>query len=101
MGFVRAGGKGEVQVGTIREFQVGEKSVAVANIGGKLCAISGICAHESGPLGEGELEGQIVTCPWHGWQFDVTTGKVVASPNLGVDTYPVEIRGDDIFVDAG
>ena len=101
MGFVRAGSKSEVAAGTIKEFQVGATSVAVANVGGKFCAINSICAHECGPLGEGELEGQIVTCPWHGWQFDVTTGKVVTSPNLGVDTYPVEVRGDDIFVDAG
>ncbi len=54
-----------------------------------------------GPLGEGELEGNVVTCPWHGWQYDVTTGKVVMSPSLGVDTYPVEVRGDEIFVDVG
>ena len=101
MPFVRAAGITEVPVGKICEFQVEGKPVALANVSGKLFAISGICAHQAGPLGEGELEGCVVTCPWHNWQFDVTTGKVVASPSLGVDTYPVELRGNDIFVDVG
>ena len=48
-----------------------------------------------------ELDGQVVTCPWHGWQFDVTSGKVVQNPNVGVESYPVEVRGDDVFVDGG
>ena len=101
MAFVRAARKSEVAPGSICEFHVGDKSVAIANVAGKFCAISGICAHQAGPLGEGELEGQVVTCPWHAWQYDVTTGKVVQSPSLGVDSYPVEVRGDDIFVDVG
>jgi nitrite reductase/ring-hydroxylating ferredoxin subunit len=99
MAFVRAAGKDEVKTGTICEIQVGGKAIALANVSGKFCAISSICAHQGGPLGEGELEGQVVTCPWHGWQFDVTTGKVAQSTNMGVDTYQVEVRGDDIYVD--
>jgi len=55
--------------------------------------------HRGGPLGEGDLKGQIVTCPWHGWQYDVTTGKLATNPAVGVENYPVEVRGDDIFVD--
>jgi nitrite reductase (NADH) small subunit len=99
--FVRAASKNDVLPGKIREVQIGDKAVALANVGGKFCAINGVCLHESGPLGEGELDGQVVTCPWHGWQFDVTTGKVVGNSTLGVDAYPVEIRGGDIYVDAG
>ena len=53
------------------------------------------------PLGQGVLNGTIVTCPWHGWEYDVTTGKVKQNPAVGVDCYPVEVRGEDIFVDAG
>jgi nitrite reductase/ring-hydroxylating ferredoxin subunit len=41
----------------------------------------------------------VVTCPWHGWQYDVTTGKVVQNPNMGVACYATELRGDEIFVD--
>jgi len=101
LGFVRAAKKDEVKAGSICEFQVAGESIAVANIAGKLCAISSVCSHEGGPLGEGYLDGQIVTCPWHGWQFDVTSGKLVENPALSVKTYPLEIRGDDIFIDVG
>jgi nitrite reductase (NADH) small subunit len=101
MAFVRAAKKVEVPPGTIREFQLDGKTVAIANVGGKLFIINNTCLHRGGPLGEGELKGQIVTCPWHGWQYDVTTGKLVTNPSVGVETYPVEVRGDDIFVDIG
>jgi nitrite reductase (NADH) small subunit len=99
--FVRAAKKSDLPPGKICEVQVGDKSVALANVDGKLCAINGICLHQAGPLGEGELDGEIVTCPWHGWQYDITTGKVAGDASLGVETYPVEVRGEDIFVDAG
>jgi nitrite reductase (NADH) small subunit len=101
MAFVRAAKKADIPAGKIYEFQVGGQAIAIANISGKFHAINSICAHEGGPLGEGELEGTIVTCPWHSWQYDVTTGKVVQNEALGVECYPVEVRGDDLFVDVG
>lgn len=101
MAFVRAARKEDVPPGKIYEFQVGGQAIAIANVAGKFFAINSVCAHEGGPLGEGELEGTIVTCPWHAWQYDVTTGKVVQNPSLGVECYPVELRGDDVFVDVG
>ena len=101
MGFVRAAGVNEIPAGKIAEVTVQEKCVALANVDGKFYAISGICLHEGGPLGEGDLDGQVVTCPWHAWQFDVTTGKVHANQGMGVETYPVEIRGNDVFIDVG
>lgn len=101
MGFVKAAGIGEVGAGTIRTVSAGGKEIALANVGGTFYAISNTCLHRGGPLGEGSLEGNVVTCPWHGWQFDVTTGKAVMNPNAGVACYPVEVRGDEIFVDVG
>ena len=101
MGFVRAAKLGDVPPGTIREFQVEGKAVAVANVDGQIHAINGVCIHRGGPLGDGPLEGSVVTCPWHGWQYDVTTGKISQNPAVGVDCYRVEVRGEDIFVDAG
>jgi len=99
--FKKAAKVRDIAPGKISEVQVGGKAIALANVAGKFCAISGECLHEGGPLGEGELSGKIVTCPWHAWQFDVTTGKVVENPTIGVQTYPVEVRGDEVFVDAG
>ena len=101
MNIVRATKKDEIPPGTIHEFQLDGKTVAIANVNDKFFAINNVCLHRGGPLGEGELEGSIVTCPWHGWQYDVTTGKVVMNPAVGVDCYLVELRGDDIFVDCG
>jgi nitrite reductase/ring-hydroxylating ferredoxin subunit len=99
MAFVRAARKDDIPAGKIYEFQVAGQAIAIANVSGKFHAINSVCAHEGGPLGEGELEGTVVTCPWHAWQYDVTTGKVVQNVALGVECYPVEVRGDDVFVD--
>jgi nitrite reductase (NADH) small subunit len=99
MAFVRAAKASDIPEGKIREVQIGDKPVALANVAGKFHAINGMCLHQGGPLGEGELEGQIVTCPWHGWQFNVTTGEVSPHGGMSVDCYPIEMRGDEIFVD--
>ncbi len=101
MAFVRAARKQDVPPGKIYEFQVAGQAVAIANLDGTFHAINNICAHEGGPLGEGELNGTTVTCPWHMWQYDITTGKLVQNAAVGVDCYPVEVRGDDVFVDVG
>jgi len=101
MAFLRAARKDEIPDGAIREFAIDGKTIALANVDGKFFAIDNTCLHRGGPLGQGELEGNTVTCPWHGWQYDVTTGKVAVNPAVGVDTYAVEVRGEDIFVDVG
>jgi nitrite reductase (NADH) small subunit len=99
MPFVLATRKEEVPAGSIREFQLDGKSVALANVEGKFFAVNNVCLHRGGPLGEGELDRQVVTCPWHGWQFDVTNGQLLTNAAVTLACYPVEIRGDDIFVD--
>ena len=101
MAFVLAAKAADVPAGTIREFQVGGKAIALANVGGQFHAISNTCLHRGGPLGDGPLEGLLVTCPWHGWQYDVSTGKVGQNPSAGVEVYRVEVRGDEVFVDVG
>ena len=57
MAFVRAARKDDIPVGKIYEFQVAGQAIAIANVSGKFHAINSVCAHEGGPLGEGELEG--------------------------------------------
>ena len=101
MPFVRAARKEEIPPGTIREFQVDGKPVALANVGGTFYAIDNTCLHRGGPLGQGVLDGGVVTCPWHGWQYDVTSGKIPGNPAVGVSCYKVEVRGDDIWVECG
>ncbi len=101
MAFLRAARKDEIPVGSIREFQVNGTTVAVANVDGKFYAMHNTCLHRGGPLGQGVLEDNVVTCPWHGWQYDVTSGKVAMNPSVGVQSFPVEVRGEDIFIDCG
>ncbi len=74
--------------------------IAVFNVGGRFHAIEDTCSHQGGPLSEGTLDGQVVTCPWHGARFDVTTGAVLSLPaRRGVATYPVRVSGPDLLVD--
>jgi nitrite reductase (NADH) small subunit len=101
MAFVKVATVGEVPAGTIREVQVSGKAVALAHVDDKFFAINGICMHQGGPLGEGVLAGKVVTCPWHAWEYDVTTGKLAVNPAHGVESYPVEIRGEEVYVDVG
>jgi nitrite reductase (NADH) small subunit len=101
MAFVRAAKVEDIPAGTIREVEVNGKALALANLGGTFHAIDNGCIHRGGPLGDGPLEGKIVTCPWHGWQYDVTTGKVAQNPTVGVSCYPVELRAGELFVDVG
>jgi len=97
---VRAARKDEIPAGTIREFQVDGKTLAISNIEGKFFAISNTCLHRGGPLGQGVMDGNILTCPWHGWQYDVTTGKLVMNQAIGVKTYAIEVRGEDLWIEA-
>lgn len=78
---------------------IGDKSVVVFNIAGKFFAIDDVCTHDGGPLGEGKLEGFNVTCPRHGAEFDVRTGKAVKLPAVeDVAAYPVQVRDGTIFI---
>ena len=101
MAFVRAVTATDIPAGTIQEVDVNGKALAIANVEGTFHAIDNTCLHRGGPLGDGTLEGKIVTCPWHGWQYDVTTGKVSQNPSVGVTCYAVELRGSDVYVDLG
>jgi nitrite reductase/ring-hydroxylating ferredoxin subunit len=69
------------------------------NVDGRFHALDGICPHAGGPLGQGELNATIVTCPWHGWPFDVTTGKHCLTENIVQTSYPVEIEAGEVFVE--
>ena len=99
MPWLRATKTDELPPGTICELQVNGTTVALANVNGEFHAINNTCLHRGGPLGQGVMAGSTVTCPWHGWEYDVTTGKVTQNPAVGVACYKVEVRGDDIFID--
>lgn len=72
--------------------------IALFNVNGNIFAIDNACPHMGGPLGKGVLEGCIVTCPWHDWQFDVTNGNCVNMPGDDARSISVEIRENEIFL---
>lgn len=92
----------DIAPGTMREFKTTDgKSILVANVNGAFHAIGGTCNHAGGPLCDGTLEGNIVTCPWHGSKWNVEDGKCV---EFAVDldpepTYAVSVEGDSIYVE--
>ncbi len=72
--------------------------IALFNCAGVFYAIKNTCPHMGGDLGEGYLEGDVVTCPWHGWRFSVKTGKNPEADVVGVRTFEVRVEGDDVYV---
>ena len=72
------------------------KSIAIFNTGKRFYAINNACPHLGGPLNEGTLEDEVVTCPWHGWQYDLKSGCPITTPN--VRTYPLRLDGDTLQI---
>jgi nitrite reductase/ring-hydroxylating ferredoxin subunit len=90
----------EVPPGTARAVDVEGRAVALFNIDGTYYAIDGTCTHRGGPLSEGEVDGTVVTCPWHGARYDVTTGQVLGPPaSKGVARYSVRVDGNDVKIE--
>jgi nitrite reductase (NADH) small subunit len=76
------------------------KEVAVFNVGGVFYAIDNTCTHRGGPVGEGYLRGTVVSCPWHGSQFDVTSGQVVSPPApKDIVTYSTRVKDGEVWVE--
>jgi len=89
----------EIPAGEGREFTLGDRIVAVFNVDGEFYAIDGICPHAGGPLADGGLHGCIVTCPWHGWQFDVSTGQHCLNDRIQQARFDCHVRDGALFVD--
>jgi 3-phenylpropionate/trans-cinnamate dioxygenase ferredoxin component len=86
---------GDMESGDMIEVDAGGEEVAVYDVDGAFYATQAECTHQGGPLNDGELDGKVVTCPWHGSRFDVTTGQVVRGPaKNALKTYRVVVEGD-------
>lgn len=96
----RCGRADEIPPGGTKVVQVREHVVAIFNLDGTLHAIENACPHQGGPLGEGYLEGDgVVSCPWHGWTFDVRTGVSPIDPDMKVRRYPVKVEAGEIILE--
>ncbi|MBA3753445.1 MAG: Rieske (2Fe-2S) protein [Nitrospira sp.] len=95
---IRIAGTTDVKPGSGMVAEVNGKAIALFNLDGAFYAIDNTCVHRGGPLGEGDVEGEVVTCPWHNWQFNEKTGACVNNPSAKVTPDEVTIEGADIKV---
>jgi nitrite reductase/ring-hydroxylating ferredoxin subunit len=96
----------ELPSGTMKMVKLAGKDILITNFENQFYAISNVCTHLRGPLSNGRLEGKIVICPFHGAQFDVTTGKCTGPAKIAFikttpkdePTFNVKVEGEDIFI---
>ncbi len=83
--------------GEAKEFEVNGRTVCMANVNGRICAMDNVCVHRGGPLGQGSVERGRIVCPWHGWEFDPVTGAAVHNAQHRVAVYDIRIDGDNVL----
>jgi nitrite reductase/ring-hydroxylating ferredoxin subunit len=88
----------DLQPGEGKIIRVNGRELALFNVDGTFHCIDNVCPHQGGPLGDGHLEGTTVSCPLHGWKFDVTTGKCSLIPSAEVDSFECTVDGNDVQV---
>jgi nitrite reductase (NADH) small subunit/3-phenylpropionate/trans-cinnamate dioxygenase ferredoxin subunit len=99
MAFTKVTDASAVPPGEGRVLEAQGKTLALFNCDGTFYAIDNTCLHRGGPLGEGDLDGTTVICPWHGWRWDVTTGANVMNAAVRVSCFPVKVEGGAVLVD--
>ncbi len=97
-GFVAVAREGDIAPGSARQVTVDGRWVALFNVDGVYHAVDNLCLHRGGPLCEGSVKGNVVTCPWHGWQFDVTSGALMQDPTVGVSRHETRVVEDEIQI---
>ena len=104
----------ELAPGERRLVEVKGHSVGIFNVNGEIIAVLNLCPHELAPVCRGRVggttlpsppgeyrwgrEGEILACPWHGWEFDLQTGRALADERVRLRRYPVSVEDDTIFV---
>ena len=88
----------EVQPGTALAVRAGDAELALVRVGDDFYATQGACIHLHGPLGDGWVDGCLLTCPWHGWQYDVRTGENAFDRAIALQTYEVRVEDGEVRV---
>jgi NAD(P)H-dependent nitrite reductase small subunit len=91
----------ELPPGRAAEVTLEGQPVALFNVDGTIHALANRCPHRGGPLGQGFVDGAQVSCPWHNWTFDVTTGENVASAEMKVTRFETKVESGQILVKLG
>jgi nitrite reductase (NADH) small subunit len=97
--FLTAARVDSIPAGTGMAVAVGDRLVAIFNLGGgRYHAIDDLCPHMGASLAAGHVEGEIVTCPWHAWRFRVTDGTWCDNPRIKTEAFELRVVGDEIQV---
>ncbi len=96
--FVKVASLSELEPGSAKAVEVAGRLIALFNVGGTIYALDNTCLHQGGPLSEGILDGEVIMCPWHMWEYNVRTGEKVGVPEMKVESFPVRVEGNDIQV---
>jgi len=95
----RCGRAEEIPAGGSKVVEIKDHTVAIFRVGDDMYAVDNTCPHQGGPLGEGYLEaGGVVSCPWHGWTFDLKTGISPIDADLKIGCYKVEVEAGEIII---
>jgi nitrite reductase (NADH) small subunit len=89
----------EIADGGSKIMHVQGRNIALFRVKDQYFAMSNNCLHRGGPLGEGEVRNYEVTCPWHGWKYNLLDGSFSLIPTLKVKTYPVKVGPEGIFIE--
>ncbi|MBZ5575829.1 MAG: Rieske (2Fe-2S) protein [Acidobacteriia bacterium] len=98
MPFVKVASLSDLPVDSVIEVTLGDNLYALCNDRGTIRALSGVCAHQGGPLGQGQIANGRLMCPWHAWEFDCRTGENCDDPGARVATFEVRLEGNEILL---
>ena len=99
MVFIEVAEFSSIPEGTGLIIELDGKPVALFKKGDEVFAIDNTCFHRGGPLGEGEVEENVVTCPLHGWQYDITNGNCLTMPTHKLNTYKVKVENGKVLIE--
>ena len=74
------------------------RHVALFRLGEEVFALDNLCLHRGGPICDGQIMGGVVTCPWHGWSYEIKTGTLVQDPRIRISRHDVRVNGDGVEV---
>lgn len=98
--FVKLCDKNILPLGELRSFKIKGHEILAVNVDNKVFCLDGRCTHAGAPLAEGTLNGEVLTCPWHYSQFNITSGIVLRGPAYKpLKSYRVEERKKLVFID--
>jgi nitrite reductase (NADH) small subunit len=96
--FVPVCGLGELRDGEAKVVEVEGRKIALFRLGDDVHALDNVCPHRGGPIGEGEVKGDRVTCPWHEWTFDIPSGLCALNPAARLTRYETRVVDGEVLV---